>query len=307
MVSRRNIRIKAMQSIYALLNSTSDWSIKEGHKALVQSYADACELATAYFYIIKQTCEYSLIDASAKSSKRLPTAADLNVNTKIARNTIIEALAANTSFESACAVAKLSSKIDTDFIKRVYNELIASNEYQKYTENAAYEAAEDTKVFLYILNLLSTNESHATSIQDMFGNYEDDNDMVIAWINKNLEKISSINFNKLLSAEKHKFGEDLVSTFFDRYSYTSELIKPKLLNWDPERIAIVDMIIMQLGITEILYFPSIPCKVSINEYIDIAKGYSTMQSGQFVNGVLDKLYKELEKDNKIHKTDFQKK
>ena len=95
--------------------------------------------------------------------------------------------------------------------------------------------------------------------------------------------------------------------FIDKKDYLSEVIKPKLKNWDPERIAMLDMILMQLGVCELLYFETIPPKVTINEYIDIAKEYSTEQSGHFVNGILDNIHKELLSQNKIHKTDFKHK
>ena len=83
-----------------------------------------------------------------------------------------------------------------------------------------------------------------------------------------------------------------------------ELIKPKLMNWDAERIASLDMILMQMGVCEFLYFETIPTKVTINEYIDLAKEYSTPQSGHFVNGILDNIHKELTTENKIHKKNF---
>jgi N utilization substance protein B len=92
----------------------------------------------------------------------------------------------------------------------------------------------------------------------------------------------------------------------EKEKHLEGFIIPKLKNWDPERIAALDMIIMKLGVAEFLYFETIPPKVTINEYIDIAKEYSTQQSGQFVNGILDNIHKELVLQNKLHKTDFKK-
>ena len=84
------------------------------------------------------------------------------------------------------------------------------------------------------------------------------------------------------------------------------MIKPKLKNWDADRIALLDMILMQMGVCEFLYFETIPTKVTINEYIDLAKEYSTPQSGQFVNGILDNIHKELQAQDKLHKVSFKK-
>ena len=89
------------------------------------------------------------------------------------------------------------------------------------------------------------------------------------------------------------FAKELLQTVIDKKDYVAELIKARLKNWDPERIAVLDMILMQMGVCEFLYFPTIPPKVTINEYIDLAKDYSTAQSGHFVNGILDGIHKDL--------------
>jgi N utilization substance protein B len=95
-----------------------------------------------------------------------------------------------------------------------------------------------------------------------------------------------------------------LTTTREKQDYALELIKPKLKNWDAERIAVLDMILMEMGVCELLYFETIPTKVTINEYIDLAKSYSTPQSGHFVNGILDNIHKELMTQDKIHKVNF---
>src|SRR5690606_17495936 len=112
---------------------------------------------------------------------------------------------------------------------------------------------------------------------------------------------SKINFLKLISGEKSEYAHSLLNTVLDKEQYCTELIQPKLINWDSERVALIDMLLLRMGVSELLYFPTIPTKVTINEYIELAKLYSTPQSGQFVNGVLDNILKDLTKENKIHK------
>src|SRR5919107_1695400 len=119
-----------------------------------------------------------------------------------------------------------------------------------------------------------------------------------------LQKPGSYNFQEMLSKDKWEYARDLLETVLKKKDVTLELIKPKLDNWDPERIATLDMIIMQMGVCEFLFFETIPPKVTINEYIDLAKEYSTPQSGHFVNGILDNIHKELVSQNKIHKKNF---
>ncbi|MEO7047973.1 MAG: transcription antitermination factor NusB, partial [Ferruginibacter sp.] len=123
--------------------------------------------------------------------------------------------------------------------------------------------------------------------------------MVLSYLSKPVQ-----NFNDILSKEKWDFAKSLLSTVIDKHDQTVEMIKPKLKNWDADRIASLDLILLQMGVCEFLYFETIPTKVTINEYIDLAKAYSTPQSGQFVNGLLDNINKELAAENKIEKRTF---
>jgi len=104
--------------------------------------------------------------------------------------------------------------------------------------------------------------------------------------------------------EEQEFAKELLRTTIDKKEVAFEYIKPKLKNWDPDRIAVLDMLLMRMGVCEFLFFETIPPKVTINEYIDLAKEYSTQQSGQFINGILDNIHKELVKDDKMHKVSF---
>jgi len=130
--------------------------------------------------------------------------------------------------------------------------------------------------------------------------------MVHQLVQQYLHKPGSFDFSKLMSDDKANFAKDLLNTVIDKKEQTLALITPKLKNWDPERIATLDMILMQMGVCEFLYFETIPPKVTINEYIDLAKEYSTPQSGQFVNGILDNIHKDLQREDRLHKVSFKK-
>jgi N utilization substance protein B len=110
----------------------------------------------------------------------------------------------------------------------------------------------------------------------------------------------------MMSTDKEQFARNLLQTVWEKNEHLQTLIIPKLKNWDPERIAQLDMIKMKMGVAEFLYFETIPPKVTINEYIDLAKDYSTQQSGQFVNGILDNIHKELVLQGKMQKVDYKK-
>jgi N utilization substance protein B len=127
---------------------------------------------------------------------------------------------------------------------------------------------------------------------------------MITLIHGYFHKPAGFDFCEMTGKEKMDFAVTLLQSVLDKNEYCLELIKPRLKNWDSERIAALDMILMKMGVCELLYFETIPPKVTINEYIDLAKEYSTEQSGHFVNGILDNIHKELVTQNKIHKKNF---
>ena len=156
------------------------------------------------------------------------------------------------------------------------------------------------------MNLMLPNELFGTHIEELFTNWDDDGEMMSQIVMGYLGKPQSTHFNfqEIISPDKWDFAKGLLQTVIEKKEVLMDLIKPKLKNWDPDRIATLDMILMQMGVSEFLYFETIPPKVTINEYIDLAKEYSTPQSGQFVNGILDNIHKELVKDDKMHKINF---
>ena len=151
------------------------------------------------------------------------------------------------------------------------------------------------------------NEDFIAQIEENFFNWDDDAEMLVTLMTGFLQKPSTLNLQQMPDAEKKAFAKELLQTVINKKEYVLTLIKARLKNWDPERIAVLDMILMQMGVCEFLYFPTIPPKVTINEYIDLAKDYSTAQSGHFVNGILDGIHKDLLAENKIYKTDFKSK
>ena len=196
---------------------------------------------------------------------------------------------------------------DKELIKKVYLKLKETSEYKTYISSSAREKKEEGKIIEFILNdLMLANELFVSHIEENFSNWDDDGEMVIQLLAGYLQKPGSINFNQLMSKDKVDFAKGLLETVLEKNDMLQEIIKPKLKNWDPERIAVLDMIMMKMGVSEFLFFETIPPKVTINEYIDLAKDYSTQQSGQFVNGILDNIHKELVLQGKMQKVEYKK-
>ena len=309
MISRRNIRVKVMQVIYALESqeetSLNGASTDGSTKILLKQFDQSRELLVYLLYFITQVARYAEVDARNRASKHLPTPEDLNVNTKIAGNELMWKLLESPTWKQALKDDKPQLVEDNELVKKIYIELTEKDIYKKYISIPSRDKKEEKAILEFIFNdLLLPNELFISLLEENFTNWNDDADMMVQLIDNFFNKPASYNFQELISKEKRDFAVNLLRTTIEKKELTLEYVKPKLKNWDSERIAVLDMILMRMGICEFLFFETIPPKVTINEYIDLAKEYSTQQSGQFVNGILDNIHKDLVRENKMHKTDF---
>lgn len=296
-----------MQTIYTL--STLEQGMKPGEPVqLLQRHFDQSKELFLYLtFFLFEVAGYAEKDAYLRSSKHLPSQADLNVNTKIAGNELLWKIKEDPSYQQQLGKAKFENLVDKELVKKLYLELVDSPQYKAYISVNERSTKEEREILEFIFNeLIIPNEVFISHLEEHFMNWDDDADMVIQLVQGLLLKPGAINFNEVVSADKMSFAKLLITTVIDKKEHLETLIIPKLKNWDAERIAALDMIIMRMGVAELLYFETIPPKVTINEYIDIAKEYSTQQSGQFVNGILDNIHKELVQQGKLHKTDFKK-
>jgi len=298
MMNRRNIRIKVMQVLYML-----ESNIQGTPNALLNKEFDKTRnLYVFLVHLIHQVALYAEVEAQQRASKNLPDQADLTVNIKIAGNTIVWQTLASESFKKATELVKPNQWIEGDLIKQLFRQLTDSNEYKSYILEESRDKAKEKEILKFIFGTIILGSPNTVDyIDEHFTNWEDEGDMMITMVLNYIQKPGSINFLDLVGEEKMKFANDLLQTAIDKKTIAEEIIVPKLKNWDPERIAMIDMILLRLGVCELVYFDTIPTKVTINEYIDLAKEYSTEQSGHFVNGILDNIHKELVGNGKIQK------
>lgn len=305
MLSRRNIRVKVMQALYSIESMNNETYPGEALQILKQNIDHSRYLLTYLVYFIIQVTRYAEKDAAQKAQKHLPSDSDLNISTKISGNEIVWTLLENNSFKKSVEHFKLKYLTDDELIRRTYFLLISSEEYKEYVALKSRDKKSEKKILECIFgNLMLPEENFLSDVEGKFIHWDDDAEMMITLMSDLLQKPASFNFDEMVSKEKMDFAIELMECALDKKAYSLELIKPKLKNWDAERIASLDMILMQMGVCEFLYFETIPPKVTINEYIDLAKEYSTEQSGHFVNGILDNIHKELLSQNKIQKKNF---
>jgi len=297
-----------MQTLYTV--TTLEIEIKspvEAQKILQQHFDQSRSLFVYLIYFLTEVGRYAETDAHQRAGKHLPNASDLNVNIKIATNDSLVKILQDTALKEQFSKDKPELIIDKELVRKIYHQLQEAPEYKAYTAQQTRDKQEEKKILEFILNdLLLANELFVSHIEENFSNWDDDGEMLVQLFAGYLQKPGSYVFKQMITPDKNEFAVNLLKTVLEKGEYLQGLITPKLKNWDPERIALLDMIMMKMGVAEFLYFETIPPKVTINEYIDLAKEYSTPQSGQFVNGILDNIHKELVQQGKMQKVEYKK-
>jgi len=306
MINRRHIRVKVMQSVYAMQQSKNDDLLKE-EKFLKHSILKMFDLYVLNIQLLVKVQDLVAKKIELSKKKILATAEDLKPNTKFVNNSIINAIRESVSLESYLHVNKLENwDLDDEYVKIIFEELQKSDLYQKYLDTVENSFKVD-KAFVidFFKEIIAPNEKLAEYYEDKMISWVDDIPFVNTWVVKSLSKQKPNKPFLLGSLYKDKDDEDFVSDLFKKtmlHQHTfEEDIAEKTPNWEKERIAEIDMILIKMAITEFLHFASIPVRVTINEYIEIAKDYSTQKSGYFINGVLDKLSKDYLSLKKIKK------
>jgi N utilization substance protein B len=305
MISRRNIRVKVMQTLYSLATQEESVKVADQVKHLKYQLDQSRQLFVYLIHSVTEIARYSETDARNRASKHLPSAADLAVNTKIAGNELLWKILEHESYKQLVKEERPELLDEPEMLKKLYQELCTTPKYQEYIAAGSREKKTEKDILEYILtDILLPNEAFTNYLEEKYPNWDDDSEMLTQLVLKFLAKPQSYNLNEFLTSEKWDFAKKLLETTLDKEDVAMNYIKPKLKNWDADRIAVLDMILMKMGVCEFLFFETIPPKVTINEYIDLAKEYSTQQSGQFVNGILDNIHKDLANENKLHKVSF---
>lgn len=307
MISRRIIRTKVLQVLYAYYSS-EEKSINNTEKELFFCIQKAYELYHYLFDLVIEIADYAENRIEIKKNKHQPSYDDLHPNTKFISNQVIAQLRQNKQLTAYIDQKKLSWKDNPELIKELYLMMTESEMYEKYMNDSNRSYLDDRKFIERLFNkIILVSEDLYQVLEEKSIYWNDDVDFVVSMIVKTLKR-----FNELTDAEHRlmpmykdqedrDFTKDLLRKAIINHDELRELIKEHSKNWDVERIAFMDILIMQLAITEFLYFPTIPTKVSLNEYIELSKFYSTEKSRNFINGILDKTLKDLKRSEKINK------
>lgn len=307
MLTRRHIRAKVMQSIYAFKLSESDQLAKE-ERFLAKSMEDMYSLFLLNLQLIVEVQEKAKVFLAISKKKHLATAEDRNPNLKLLSNTVIEKLKNSPSLQNQLEDRKLKQwQLDDEYPTAIWEELKDSELYKEYIKTPTNDFKEDKEFVLeFFKKIIAPTERLYEYYEDQKLTWIDDLPIVNTSIVKFLQKIKATDENLKIPGlfknfEDEQFGKDLLrKTMLHEATFLKD-IEGKTPGWDQERYAELDRVLITMGLCEFSKFPSIPVKVTINEYLELAKEYSTPRSSIFINGVLDKLAKEYKETDKLNK------
>jgi len=307
MISRRLLRIKALLVLYAFNRKKGD-SLEAAEKELLTSLKKSFDLYHLLLLLIVEIIEVAEEIIELARQKKIPSYEDLNPNTKLIDNRLVKQLSVNTQLKNYTRTAKLSWRDDSKIPKKYYNILKESSLYKEYMTSGKSSFAEDKKFISKLLDLILMESEELESVLEEKSVYwNDDLDFISIMVDKTLRQFKETSkddhelMNLYRSPDDEIFAKTLLRKTILNTGKLEELIDRNTTNWEIERIALMDTLVMQLAITEVMEFPEIPVKVSLNEYIEIAKFYCTSKSSTFVNGILDKIVKEMREKNMFRK------
>ena len=307
MLSRRLLRLKVVKGLYAHIKSESD-NLQASEKSLVLSIDKTYELYIQLMGLIVDVARYAEERQEIARQKKLPTYEDLNPNRKFVENVVVARIAESEAVQSFLSKHSLGWSRYPELIKNIYNTLIQSPFYNKYLLSSNRSFKEDVQVVTdFYVNCLEDNEVLEDALEEQSIYWSDDLGYALMIVIRTLSNMRE-SHQELRLQPKFKSDEDLIfakelfaksalqfsqnQLYLDRFTH----------NWDVERLAFMDKLIMSVAMTEIVSFSSIPVKVSLDEYIELSKYYSSPTSSTFINGVLDKVVESLTEEGKVNKS-----
>ncbi len=306
MLTRRHIRVKVMQSLYAYSQSEND-NLKAEEKFLLKSMDEMYDLYLLLLDLIVEIKDHAEDYLEKSQLKHLPSEEDVDPNRKFVNNELIAQLKQNRSLNIELETRKLNNwKNDDEYVEILWAEIRNSDRYREYMTTRTSSFKEDKEFVIAIFReIIAPNEKLYDYLEDKKITWVDDLPLVNTAIVKMLQKASEGKDQALTRLFKSSDDKDYAVELFRKTllndNSLAQEMEGKTPNWDKERIADLDTILIKMAICEFLKFPSIPVKVTINEYLEVAKEYSTPKSSIFINGVLDKLSKEYSENNKLNK------
>lgn len=298
-----------MQTLYAY-SLSEDKQIKDFEKALFKNVEEVNEMYIWTLNLLDEVAEYVVLDAESRAAKYLPTEKDKILTTKLNSNTFIESLRQNRTYLELVKKYKVSWEFDPEIVRSIFAQLKDSEAYLNYLQEEDRSINAEKDIIKHIFKKIVLKSVDVEQVfEEKFINWPVDKEVLQAMIAKTFKNFSSEvpSQNKLADltpswSEDEEFITELFKTTIRYSDEYQQLIAEKTKNWEADRIALMDTILMRMAISELINFPSIPVKVTINEYIELSKTFSTLKSNTFINGILDKILADLNKQGRIRKS-----
>lgn len=304
MLSRRSIRVKIMQVLYAM-NRDEQLDYQRALQSYQTKIRSSFELyLLALRYVIHIT-RYSRQDSQKKKAKLRPTEGDRTFKAHLIDQPVMASLTENEGLQKLFRLYKIENKIDSDTVRSVYQDFAKQDAYKSYVSQKEVSDEQQINIMLSLLKACFNNEVFVEALEDHYPNYIDDKSLIVGALKKNFKALPlADDFYEQYRPNRETtvdFGEALIRKVYEEEEELMTIIEPVLKNWDADRVAVIDLILLKMALSELLDFPSIPTKVTLNEFVEISKLYSTDKSKDFINGILDRLMKQLLEEGRINK------
>lgn len=304
MISRRNTRIKVLQTLYAHSRNPG-MNSKEAETMYQRMLNDSYKLFLLNLLVINEVNAYNRLDTSQRATKYLPTEVDKIVDNRLFENPVAQALANNNKFRRQTIEMALGGKLNSDITRKLYRVFAETEDFVTYMklEEPSLEDHRNAQLALY--RVIRNSEIAQEFFEDNYSNAEEDESLVQGAIKRTIKSLpdndrfcEDQNLDPEITQE---FGLNLLITALREDKELSDMIAPCLRGWEADRVAVMDMLLIKMALVEFMNFETIPVKASLNEYVDLTKTFSTPKSKEFVNGILDRLMRDLQSAGKIQK------
>lgn len=307
MINRELIRIKVVQITYSYFQNGSK-SNEAAEQELLFSLSKAYDLYNCLLMLMVEVNRMALRTLEMRQSRQRRLGDNTPLSTKFVDNRFILQLESNRQLKEFADNQKRSWADEEDFVRKLYKQIEESETYKAYMESPEQSYAEDRELWRHIYreNICSNDDLDAI-LEDMSLYWNDDKAIVDTFVLKTINKFSeqSDASQPLLPEFRNESDKEFAARLMHRTlanaEYYQDLIASTTRRWELKRVALMDRVILQVALAEIISFPNIPVSVSLNEYIEIAKMYSTPKSARYINGTLDNIVKRLTEENKLIK------
>jgi len=308
MLSRRHLRIRVLQGLYSYYQSEHKDAIKIEHE-IFKGIENTYQLYIYLILFFPELAEQERLYRADLPPKFISSASEKPVINSFSENKLVKILTENGTLKKIAKENSISWQANTDFLKKIFHQLKSSDEYKRHITTADHTLQQDTEFCVWLFKkFVLESDLFLSAIEEKNIYWIDGFPFAGSMVLRAIKTIPA-NETGFAPGYIHRDKEDdrefvklLLHNTIKNDEWFTTLIDDKTKNWDVERIALMDVILLKMALCEVLYLETVPVKVSINEYLDIAKDFSTPKSNQFINGIVDKLVIDLKNENRIVKT-----